>query len=136
MRAFTSTELERMQGAQEDAMMDKGVILEYTETDRSDEYGVPVAPYVEGAVTVCGFDGSPRQEVNAPAGGGNVTQVDINEVRLRFPLDTRIDNLDRLRVTHRFGVLQDEPATYELLEQPRQGPSGLLVRARKVSDGG
>lgn len=120
-----------MQGTQESAMMDRGIVLHYVETDRVDEYGNPVGPYVEGALIDCGFDGNPREEFNAPAGGGNATQAEGSEVRLRLPLDTAISHLDRIKVTERFGEMIDE-ITFELLEDPRRGPSGLVVRARRV----
>jgi len=132
MRSFTSTELDRMQAAQESGMMDRGVVLHYVETDRLDEYGTPVGPYVEGALIDLGFDGSPKEEHNAPAGGGDTTQAEGSEVKFRLPLDTRISNLDRIKVTERFGELVADPVTYELLEAPRRGPSGLTARAKRV----
>lgn len=127
-----------MQAAQESGMMDRGVVLHYVETDRLDEYGTPVGPYVEGALIDLGFDGDPRRgnsapsEYNAPAGGGNATQAEGSEVKFRLPLDTRISNLDRIKVTERFGELVGDPVTYELLEAPRRGPSGLTARAKRV----
>lgn len=135
MRVLTPTELERMQGTQEGAMMDTGIILKFTETNRTDEYGMPVSPFVEGPVTVCGFDGNPKPEQNAPAGGGNQTQVEVSEARLRLPIDIAIENRDRVRITHRFGVLLEKPIMLELTENPRRGPSGLLVDVRRVTDG-
>lgn len=131
MRAFTTTELERMQGAQEDGMMDTCVLLHLTERG-SDDYGMPVKQWVEGSVLACGLDMDPKPEWNAPAGAGDETQAEAGEARLRLPIDTDISRLERVRVTHRFGVLLDEPPEYDLTETPQRGPSGLWVRLKRV----
>ncbi len=130
MRSFTTTELSRMQSAQEEGMMDRCVVLQFTETDRVDEYGTPVSPYVEGPLIACGLDMDPKREANAPFGGGDVTQAEVGEGRIRLPMDTVIGGLDRIMVIERFGVMI-EPITYDLIETPRRGPSGLWARVRR-----
>jgi hypothetical protein len=129
MRAFTSDELIRMQGTQEEAMMDTCQLVRLFITDRVDEYGMPVKEWVE-EISVCGLDMDPRPEYNAPAGGGDETQVEAGEAVLRLPIDCDITNLDRVRITHRFGMLLDEPLVYDAGQPPRRGPSGLTIRVR------
>lgn len=133
MRALTTTELSRMQGAQESAMMDQGVILAYV-AGAADEYGMPYPLWVEGVVTECGYDGQRRQETGVPAGTPD-TQVELTDGRLRLPIDTAINRLDRFRLTHRFGVLLETALTFEMMGEPRRGPSGLLVDVRRVING-
>jgi len=132
MRAFTSDELSGMQGTQESAMMDRCTILVYTSRG-SDEYGMPVTLWVEGANVACGLDMAPRREWNAPAGAGDQTQVEAGEARIRLPIDTEISNLERIRITHRFGEMLLTPLEYELIEGVRRGPSGLVARCQLVN---
>lgn len=133
MRAFTLTELSRMQGAQEGAMQDQGAILHYV-AGVTDEYGMPVSVWVEGPVTECGYDGQRRQEAGVPAGTPD-TQVELTDGRLRLPIDTTISRLDRFELTQRFGVMLETPVVFELMGEPRRGPSGLLVDVRRVTNG-
>jgi hypothetical protein len=133
MRAFTTDELSRMQSTQTAAMMDQCNLVRFFETNRVDEYGVPVIEWVSEP-TLCGLDMDPRPEWNAPAGGGDATQVEAGVAVLRLPLDTEVTNLDKVTITERFGVLLDVPLVYELSEPPRRGPSGLTVRLRLATN--
>lgn len=124
MRAFTTRELERMQTAQEDGMMDECELLIRTERSQ-DEYGMPVVQWVSGAVCACGLENRRSDEtLNAEA--------DLFDAQLRLPLDTDLSRVDRLRVTRRFGVLLDQAEEYDLVGETQRGPSGLLVNARRV----
>lgn len=124
MRAFTTRELERMQTAQEDGMMDECELLIRTERSQ-DEYGMPVVQWVSGSVCACGLENRRSDEtLNAEA--------DLFDAQLRLPLDTDLSRVDRLRVTRRFGVLLDQAEEYELVGETQRGPSGLLVNARRV----
>lgn len=130
MRAFTTTELDRMQGAQEDAMMDTCQIKRRMETG-VDQYGYPITTYIIVYDGKCGFDASPSKEVMAG------TQVSIIDAVMRLPLDTLddFDNLDRIKATYRFGEEVDEPHTFEIVGIPERGPSGLVLNLRVVTDG-
>lgn len=134
MRRFTTTELERMQGTQVQAMQDVCVILEHVD-GVTDEYGMPVPVWIEGPVTECGYDGRRHLEAGVPA-GTPTTQVEMTDGRLRLPIDTRIEITDRVRLTHRFGVMLATPIMYELTGEPRRGPSGLVVDVQKVVNNG
>lgn len=135
MRHFTSTELERMQGTQESAMMDTCQLLRRGE-DAADAYGVPVPVWIVLDTLECGFDGGPRRESDQPAGSVEGTQVPLAEAVLRLPLGTVLESVYRIRVLQRFDVLQssDGQPLYEIIGEARQGPSGLLVNLREVTN--
>lgn len=134
MDAFDSSELALMQAAQEAGMMDTCVVLKYVE-GATDAYGMPLRTWVEGAMTVCGYDGRRHVEQGVPGGTGGA-QVALTDGRIRLPLETEISIVDRVRVTQRFGVLLETPVDYELSGEPRRGPSGLLVDVRRVTSNG
>ena len=127
MRVFTSTELDRMQIAQDAAMMDRCDLLVKFETDRVDQYGAPVFEWVSGATVACGLYLRASQEmINA--------ETHLYDAMLRLPINTRIGHIDRVRVTHRFGLLQLTPLEFDLVGDPRPGPSGLVINLRTVTN--
>jgi hypothetical protein len=79
---------------------------------------------VDGPTISCGVDHKTATEsLNGEVVG--------TEVILRLPIETQICQVDRVRITHRHGLLVAED-DYELLGQPMRGPSGLVVRVKKV----
>ena len=46
---------------------------------------------------------------------------------IRLPIDTVLDQRDRIRVVARFGVPQNTEITYDIAGPPLEGPSGLVV---------
>lgn len=124
MRAFTTTEMERMQEAQETGMMDTCELLIRTERAQ-DEYGMPVEQWVIGSVCACGLENRAADEtLNGEA--------DLFDARIRLPLDTDLSRVDRLRLTRRFGMLLEQAEDYELVGETQRGPSGLLANVRRV----
>ena len=134
MSSFSSDELSRMQAAQSSAMMDTCLLREYVSVDGHNEYGVPIRKWVDRGVFSCGFDPAPQAEANVPAGEGD-TQVPMELGMVRLPHGTDVENLDRVIITHRYGVLLDEPMEYNVIETPREGPSGITVRVELVTNG-
>lgn len=128
VRDFTSTELSRMQDAQEDAMQDMCVRMEYAQGSQ-DAHGKPAETWTEGDSLSCGFDPAAKEE--AMEG----TEVVMTDAVMRLPLDTTLDNRDRLKVTHRFGEELDTAETFEIIGEAERGPSGLVLNLRKVTDG-
>ena len=128
MSAFSTDELEAMQATQESAMMDTCIVLEYS-AGAADEYGFPDPAWNGGSSYDCGLDGGERRELL------DETQVIEYDAVLRLPIDAEISQVDRIRITHRFGVELDTAVDYEIVSEPRRGPSGLLVELRKVIDG-
>lgn len=130
MRAFTVDELSRMQSTQESAMMDTCQIKRRMESG-TDDYGYPIEAYEVIYTGDCGFDASSNKEVM------DGTQVAVVDAVMRLPLDTLddFDNLDRIKVTYRFNVEDEEPQTFEIMGIPERGPSGLVLNLRLVTDG-
>ena len=133
MRPFTAGELAGMTATQEGAMMDECVILTHTVTGTGPR-GSPIVDYVPAAgATPCGLGHSKTdRELMGDAALG--TQVAEFDGTLRLPKDTVINTRDRVRITKRFGVAVD-PVVYEIVGTPRLGPSGLLGRVKRVTNG-
>jgi len=124
MRAFTTTELSRMQATQEEAMQDTCRIGAYRSTE--DGYNNPTREYVYGELTECGVE---HVQVDEVQGTGAVPAIDA---RIRLPIATTIDERDRVMVTHRYGVEITDPAIYEIEGPVKCGPSGLVLECREV----
>lgn len=124
---FSSGELSDLRATQEAHMMDTCLIAEPTTTTNS--YNLPSRSWnwVGATESACGFDASPSKEL--------LDQVPYSEAVVRLPIGTTISNVARVRVTERFGVTESSPITFEVIGAPRQGPSGLLVWLKKVTDG-
>lgn len=125
MTSFSAAELACMQTTQEAAMMDTCDLLVRDETDRADEYGMPVANWVIQATVACGLDMRPSQEARN-------AEAKLFDARLRLPIETDFSQVDRVRITHRFGVMLEAPLEYEIIGQAQRGPSGLRVELRGV----
>jgi hypothetical protein len=124
VRAFTTTELARLQSTQESAMQDTCDLLIYTQIG-TDTHGLPVEDYLISTTSECGLDLRASKElVNA--------EMHVYDARLRLPIDTVIGGIDRIRITHRFGVLLATPLEFDLLGETRRGPSGLVLNLRNV----
>lgn len=127
MQVFSVDELSLMQTYQEAAMQDTCVIEQYGET--TDEYNNPNPFYTDSDALDCGLEHLNPREVHGTG------QVPIIDARLRLPLDTEIDTRDRIRITYRFGVALTTPERYEIIGQPRRGPSGLVIDLKKHTGG-
>lgn len=124
MNEFSSTELDRMRDTQDAAMQDACDLLIYGVTGM-DSHGMPIEGYVLQATSACGLDlRASREMLNA--------EMHVYDARLRLPIGTVISNVDRVRVTHRFGEMQETPIEFDLIGEVRKGPSGLLVNLRNV----
>jgi len=132
MRHFSSTELTRMRSAQDGAMQDVCRIGVYRES--TDGYGNPdtTSPedlWVYGEEQICGMEHVRPQEAQ---GTGEVPVIDA---RIRLPVDTEIDERNRIRVKERYNEDLDEAQVFEIEGPVRRGPSGLVVECRLVDDG-
>lgn len=127
MRAFTSTELERMQDTQVAAMQDRCKIGAYSSD--ADGYGNPQAEYTYGDEIECGVMHLKPREAQASG------EVPVIDAALRLSIETVIDERDRIKVIKRFGELLDVPQVFEIEGPARRGPSGLVLDLRLVDDG-
>lgn len=124
---FSAGELSDMRDAQEGHMMDICLLAEPSKT--TDPYNLPKDSWNWNAAveSACGFYANPGKEL--------LDQVPEAEAVVRLPIDLALSHQARLRVIQRFGEVQADPVTYDVIGTPRLGPSGLLVWLKKVTDG-
>lgn len=125
---FSPEQLARMQATQQAHMPDACVIEHFTSGAAQDEHGKVLDDYVAGYTGPCG--------INFPAAryeALNGTSEPLVDARLRLPLGTVVNSTDRVRITHRFGVPELTPQTYEIVGSPGPGPSGLICKVRRVT---
>jgi hypothetical protein len=110
-------------------MQDTCVIL--SRSTAGDAYGWPVETWSDGTTTVCGFDPDPKEE------GMDESQVPRFDAMLRLPLarESLITGSARVKITKRYGVTLSTQPVYEVVSGPDRGPSGLVVKLEKVTDG-
>jgi head-tail adaptor len=126
MLDFSKAELAAMAATQKSAMMDTCTLL-VRSTSGVDEYGLPIVSWVDGETLRCGLDmRASREMLNAEA--------HVYDARLRLPIDTRVSNVDRVRITDRFGELLHAPMYFDFIGEPRWGPSGIVIDLRTVTN--
>jgi len=113
-----------MQVTQETAMQDTCRIGAYRSAE--DGYNNPVPEYVYGAEVVCGVEHVRPDEVQ------DTGAVPALDVRIWLPIDTDVDERDRVMVIERYGVAIADPAIYEIEGPAKRGPSGLVLECREV----
>jgi len=121
-----------MQSTQDGAMQDVCRIGAYQES--TDGYGNPDTSSPEdlwtyGEEQICGLEHVRPRETQ---GSGDVPVIDA---RLRLPVDTSIDERDRIRIEQRYGEARDTAQVFEIEGPVRRGPSGLVLGLRLVDDG-
>lgn len=124
MRAFTATELERMQGTQESAMQDRCYLRTYL-PGGGDEYGVPERVLVEGEELVCGLEMLKFNEAEQ-------AEAAMFDAWLRLPIDTDVTAADEVRIVQRYDEVLSESVTYQVFGEAERGPSGLMLRLKRV----
>ena len=97
-----------------------------------DSYGKPAVSYTSAGTSACGVE-----HANAIGEGGRVsealgkTEVPRMTRQLRLPLTADVNQLARVRVTHRYGVALVTPELYEVVGLPQRGPSGFVAEIRR-----
>ena len=121
---FTTSDLSFFQTTQETYMQDTGKVGVYSTAENT--YGEEVISYTFGAAMDCGFRHLTAKEIERLEGIALPVDAEI-----RLAIDTTITAKDQFKVTHRFAVdTTDE--TYQVVGEPRRGPSGLQVFLRLV----
>jgi hypothetical protein len=129
MRPPTTTQLSRMQDANEAAMWDTCHLVTRSEP-APNAYGEIVPQWIENFTDMaCGLDQRSSYEVLRE------TQTWMFDAQLRLPIATVITNVDRIKITKRHGVTLTTALVYEIIGQPRRGPSGLRLELKTVTDG-
>lgn len=100
-------------------------------TPSDDDYGLPEETFTAGALYDCGFDPSARDEAM------DETEVVMMDAKMRLPLSAQGDfsNVDRWKITKRFGATLSSQPIYKIIGDPERGPSGLVLNLKLVTDG-
>lgn len=125
MRNFSNSELSGMARTQEGAMMDSCLIFAHS-SGALNAYGKKADVYAAGVASICGFDATGSGEVLQ---GTEVLTIDA---AIRLPVDTVIDDRDRIQVTKRFGK-PVTPIMFDVVGLPEMGPSGIVAKVRRVA---
>jgi len=125
MRSIPVNQLARMQAAQVAAMFDLCVPMRYSESFDAMHHPVPV--WIDAEPVACGLDMVGGSEID---GDGRILVTWDAEIRL--PLGTILEPKDRVRIISRFGVADEPRLEYEVAGPARKGPSGLVVRLKRV----
>lgn len=124
-KAFTSDELEGMQAAQEDHMMDACQLGTKTESQSTSGHVSVSFSYSESLA--CGFSAKGSKVAERPDGSPV-----FSDAALRLPLGTAVTATDRVKLTHRFGVALSPEEEWDVAGEPARGPSGIVVPLNKV----
>lgn len=124
--AFTATELAAMQAHQAAHMMDTCTVDAWSAGTNA--YNLPSPTWTSGAAIACGYEVMQPDEAMA-----TTTDAPVFDARLRLPITTAIDPRDRITITKRHGAAI-VPIVHEVVGDVERGPSGLVVKLRKVTD--
>jgi len=126
---LTDDEMNWMKEVQDAHMMDMGKVRTFS-AGTVNGYGIPANSWVDGVEIACGFQFANRtDEVQGE------TDVVVIDAKLRLLHGTAITSQDRFLLMRRMGVVLPTAENYEVVGQPRQGPSGLYIDLARVLDG-
>lgn len=97
-----------------------------------DAYGKPADTYTLSETTLCGVEHGNEDGV-----GANVTEalgkteVPRATLKLRLPLMVSVDQLARVKVTHRHGSALVAAELYEVVGLPQRGPGAFVAEIRR-----
>lgn len=114
-----------MARTQEAAMMDSCLIFAHS-SGTTNVYGKKVDTYAAGVPSICGYNATASGEVLQ---GTEVLTIDAE---IRLPVDTVIDDRDRIQLTKRFGRTIT-PILFDVVGLPELGPSGIVAKVRRVN---
>ncbi len=125
---FTTAELTGLQTAQDVHMMDTCTIDVYTDAG-ADAFGNPNPSWVAGVAMACGFRSDVIDEEL------DTSNVPIIDAKVRLPIGTTINPQNRITITKRHGVTLSPSRRFEIVGEPKRGPSGLVLDLKAVTDG-
>jgi len=123
---FTTDDLAAMRAAQEAHMMDTCTLTARSQMG-VDDFNLPVWTDTETADVPCGLDLRASREIMVE------TQLPVYDARLRLAHDQKIEEVDRVSITHRFGEALATPLEFEVLGLAMSGPSGQVLNLRTMT---
>lgn len=112
-------------------MQDECVILDYA-AGAADGFGLSSGEgWSDGQTFACGFRPAARDEA---LDDSEVTRLDA-VLRLPLAAEPYIANVDRIKVTKRYGLAYTTPPVFEIVGAVERGPSGLQLKLANVTDG-
>lgn len=128
---FTAQQRSRMRTTTTDTMLDQCQHLAYGAT--TDTYGEPVDTYTPALTYVCGF--APGKSTEQYGGSTDARTSVVTLPRIRLPLSARgvVTARDRLLLTVQFEETLVTPETFEVVGDPRPGPTAITADVRRVT---
>ena len=94
-----------------------------------DEAGQVVHEWVEGDSVACGFGPAGKVDIKDTESGEPV----IVDAVARLPHGTTVEAGNRFILESRWGTALSEEEVYDVVSEPRTGPSGAVVALRQVT---
>lgn len=111
MKSIGTAEGAAIEAAIQETMLDTCVVLVFTETEG--ELHEPVTGYVPGVPSICRFRGKKSEWRPNPE-----FALSEADALLQVPKDLVVRSVDRITITHRFGVQLASPLTYDVVGDP------------------
>lgn len=93
-----------------------------------DSYGKPTVSYTSAGTSKCGVEhANAIGEGGRPSEALGKTEVPRMTRQLRLPLTADINQLARVRITHRHGTALAVSELYEVVGLPQRGPGGFVA---------
>lgn len=125
MRTISATEYTRMCATASASMFDTCVVQTYSATS-STSAEPNVGSWADGSAIACGFDASVSNEVS------DGSQATLTDATIRLPIGTTCTGKNRIKVTKRNGTTLGTAETYEILGEPRRGPTALVCHCKRI----
>lgn len=130
MTDVTTNDLARMRDDAESTMRDRCEVGRWTSLGE-DERGQEKFSFTYGAEIRCGF-----KPGGGSQGGGQRevmpgSETSMYEATFRLPVGTVIENVDRLKLTKRYGEALGKPEYFSVVGTPFLGPTALVVRVNR-----
>jgi len=87
----------------------------------------PTTGFTTGSAITCGFRYANSSDVRRP----DLFPLIVDAV-IRLPWDTVVSELDRVKLTKRYGIALTTPEVYDLVGIPMLGPAGKVANLKEA----
>jgi len=127
VRVLSATELARMRTAQADCMQDACQLGTQTAISTRTGPEPMSATWTWATAIACGVEQNPSGE------SGDGSESPIAQAAVRVPTSTTIANVQRVKVTKRYGETLTTPIIYGVVGEPERGPSAIVIRCDELT---